>query len=92
MPTPRTPTRHHERLKQQTGFVGWTLGQMEALAGINPQNDAERTALWRPFVMANPGGDSELINAVADYCAQRTFARVKAGELCLLQRHHLYRH
>lgn len=88
----RAVTRPHDRLKALSGFSFWTLGQAEALAGINPQDDRARFALWRPFV-ASHGSNTDaqpLINAVMDHCATITLARIKAGELCLVPRHAMY--
>lgn len=87
----KTIARPHARLRALSGFQGWTLGQAEALSGINPQDHKERIELWRPFVAQYPGGDAQpLIDAVMDHCARITLARIKAGELCLVPRSALY--
>lgn len=38
-----------ETLNRMGGWAGGTIGQAEALAGINVQSHAERAALWNMF-------------------------------------------
>lgn len=88
----RTIARPHDRLKALSGFNFWTLGQAEALSGINPQDAKARAALWQPFVAQhrNDADSQPLIDAVMDHCARITLGRIKAGELCLVPRHAMY--
>lgn len=81
MPTPRTLAKPHARLKALSGFSFWTLGQAEALAGIN-------LAGLDPAAMGTTL--KEQAEGALDHCARITLARVKAGELCLVTRTHLY--
>ena len=57
---------------------------MEALAGINVQSDAERTALWAKFKHLFSADSKTVVNAVMDHCATIAMRRIKRGELSLL--------
>jgi hypothetical protein len=69
---------------------GWspgtgTLAQAEALAGINPQDPAERATLWKRFSHWSAAGHAQMaVDAVVDHCARITMERVRRGELSLL--------
>ena len=73
-----------ETLRSMGGWVGGSIGQAEALAGINVQCAADRTALWQQFRHLFTGDSQTLINAVRDHCAAITMQRIKRGELSLL--------
>lgn len=77
-------TRPAEVLRRLGGWAGGSIGQAEALAGINTQSQAERTALWERFQHLYAGDSQTLINAVMDYCATITLNRIQRGELSLL--------
>lgn len=77
-------TRPAETLRSLGRWVGGTIGQAEALAGINTHSQAERTALWDRFKHLYGGDTQVLINAVMDYCATITLMRIQRGELSLL--------
>lgn len=72
-------------LDQLGGWCGGSIGQMEALAGIDVQNPSERKALWDQFLQMYAGPTQALIDAVMDHCAAITLARIGRGELCLLK-------
>lgn len=76
------------RLRALGGWVGGSIGQAEALAGINTQSVAERTALWNKFRHLFGGDSQALVEAMVDHCAAITLRRIKNGELCLLQAHY----
>lgn len=80
----KTITRPTETLRRMGGWAGGSIGQAEALAGINVQSHAERTALWDKFRHLFRGESQVLVDAVMDYCATITLGRVKRGELSLL--------
>lgn len=73
-----------ERLRKMGGWSGGSLGQAEALAGINVQNDEERRQLWEQFRHLFAGDYTVLFAAVTEHCAMITLAKIAAGELCLL--------
>ncbi len=73
------------RLRALGGWAGGSIGQAEALAGINTQSGAERTALWNKFRHLFGGDSQALVDAVMDHCAAITLRRIKNGELCLLR-------
>jgi hypothetical protein len=72
-------------LDQLGGWCGGSIGQMEALAGIDVQNPSERKALWDQFRQMYVGPTQALFDAVMDHCAQITLARIGRGELCILK-------
>ena len=72
-------------LDQLGGWCGGSIGQMEALAGVDVQNQAERKALWDQFRHLYAGPTQALIDAVMDHCAEITLGRIGRGELCLLK-------
>lgn len=80
----KNKTRPSETLRRLGGWVGGTIGQTEALAGINVQSEAERNALWGQFKHLYSGDSQVLIDAVMDHCAATTLRRVKRGELSIL--------
>lgn len=61
-----------------------SIGQTEALAGINIQSQRERTELWNRFSHLFAGDSQTLIDAVMDHCAAIALERIKRGELCLV--------
>lgn len=75
------------RLQALGGWAGGSIGQTEALAGIDTQSHAERSALWNKFRHLFGGDSQALVDAVMDHCAAITLRRIKNGELCLLQTH-----
>jgi hypothetical protein len=76
--------RASDKLRALAGWCGGSIGQAEALAGINVQNPAERKALWDQFRHLYEGPSQVVIDAVMDHCAEITLDRIKRGELCLL--------
>nr|WP_314711382.1 hypothetical protein [uncultured Comamonas sp.] len=80
----KTKTRPSETLRRLGGWTGGSIGQAEALAGINVQSEAERKALWDQFKHLYSGDSQVLIDAVVDHCAAITLGRVHRGELSLL--------
>ena len=78
-------TRPAEVLRRLGRWSGGTIGQAEALAGINNQSKAERKELWDRFKHLFEGDNQTLVNAVMDHCAAITLERVKRGEISLLQ-------
>lgn len=81
---PRKASRPSETLRRLGGWHGGSIGQAEALAGVNIQSEAERWQLWKQFQYLFFGDTQVLLDAVADHCARITLKRVKRGELCLL--------
>jgi hypothetical protein len=73
-----------EKLRSAGGWMGGSVGQAEALAGINIQSEAERQQLWVQFRHLYPGPPQVLVDAVMDHCAAITLKRLKRGELSLL--------
>lgn len=85
----RKKTRPAETLRRLGGWTGGSIGQAEAMAGINVQSLAERTALWKRFEHLFTGDDTlKLVDAVMDHCASITLRRIKRGVLCLLPHRH----
>jgi hypothetical protein len=82
----RTQIRPSETLRVLGGWSGGTIGQAEALAGINVQDPDERKALWDQFRHLYAGPGQVVIDAVMDHCATITLSRIKRGELSLLPR------
>lgn len=80
----KTTTRPSETLRRMGGWSGGSIGQDEALAGINVQSHAERTALWAKFRNYFSGDSQTLVDMVMDHCAAITLRRIKNGELSLL--------
>ena len=76
--------RPAEALRQLGGWVGGSIGQAEALAGVDVQSGAERSTLWNQFRHLFKGDSQALIDAVMDHCATITLSRIERGELCLL--------
>ena len=76
--------RPAEVLRTLGGWCGGSLGQVEALAGVNVQSHADRAALWGQFRHLFSGDSQTLINAVMDHCAAIALARIERGELSLL--------
>lgn len=73
-----------ERLRKTGGWSGGSIGQAEALAGVNVQNHEERRQLWNQFRHLFGGDTNVLFAAVMEHCAKITLARIAAGKLCLL--------
>jgi len=73
------------KLHRLGGWCGGSIGQMEALAGINIQSHSERVALWAKFRHLFAGPSQELVDAVMDHCAKITLRKIKRGELSLIQ-------
>lgn len=71
-------------LQRLGGWVGGSIGQAEALAGVNVQSQSERQALWLKFRHLFAGDSQCLIDAVMDHCAAITLRRIECGELSLL--------
>lgn len=71
-------------LRRLGGWVGGSIGQAEALAGINVQCHAERVELWQRFRPLYGGDSQALVDAVVSHCAAVTLKRIKRGELSLL--------
>jgi hypothetical protein len=84
MPKVKSKVRPAETLQRLGGWASGSIGQAEALAGINVQSHAERFELWQKF-RSMFGGDSQtLVDAVMDHCAKITLARIQRDELSLL--------
>lgn len=77
-------TRPAETLRRRGGWVGGSIGQMEALAGIDVQSHVERTALWAKFQHLFPCPSQALVEAVMDHCAAIALSRIRRGELSLI--------
>ena len=80
----RQPLRPAQVLQQLGGWHGGSIGQAEALAGINVQSAAERRELWNKFSHLFVGDWQILFAAVMDHCAEITLQRIERGELSLL--------
>ncbi len=80
----KTLSNPSETLRRLGGWVGGSIGQMEALAGVNVQSEAERSALWKKFQGLFRGDSQTLIDAVMNHCAAITLKRIKNGEISLL--------
>ncbi|CAN7618035.1 hypothetical protein LJR189_004625 [Acidovorax delafieldii] len=80
----KNQARPAETLRRMGGWSGGSIGQAEALAGINVQSDTERKALWDQFKHLFTGDSQTLINVVVDHCATITLDRIRRGELSLL--------
>lgn len=80
----RKKIRPSETLRRLGAWCGGSIGQAEALAGINVQDQAERKALWDRFQHMYAGPGQDVIDAVMDHCAAITLNRIKRGELSLL--------
>ena len=80
----KAPSQPAETLRRKCGWAGGSIGQMEALAGINIQSERERQALWAKFKHLYGGDSQVLISAVMNHCARIVVRRVKKGELSLL--------
>jgi hypothetical protein len=80
----RAKPRASVTLQRLGGWVGGSIGQSEALAGINVQSQTERAALWHNFSHLFAGDSQVLIDTVMDHCAAITLRRIKRGELSLI--------
>lgn len=60
-----------------------SIGQIEALAGVNPQNEAERQELWQQFSHLYALPNHAAMNAVMLHCKAIAAKRANAGELTL---------
>lgn len=76
--------RPAETLRRLGGWASNSIGQMEALAGVNVQCQREREALWSKFRHLYFGDTETLLKAVMDHCAKITLERIKRSELSLL--------
>ena len=76
--------RPSETLRRMGRWAPGSIGQMEALAGVNVQSHMERVALWDKFRHLFDGEPQVLVDAVMDHCAAITLRRIKLGELSLL--------
>lgn len=86
---PPLSTRPRDQLVALARAVGSNLssiGEFEALAGIDLQCAAERSALWWQFRHLFTGPSQVLIDAVVDCCAGIALQRIAAGELALVGR------
>jgi len=79
-----TKDRPADALQKLGGWCGGSIGQTEALAGINVQSHVERAALWQQFSHLFNGDTQALIDAVMDHCASIALERIERGELSLL--------
>lgn len=77
-------SRPSETLRRMGGWAGGSIGQAEALAGIDVHSEDERKALWDQFKHLFAGDSQTLIDAVIDHCAVITLNRVKRGEMSIL--------
>ena len=88
MPAKRTrapqPLEPRDVLSRLGGWAGGSIGQAEALAGINVQSATERAALWDQFRHLFLSDRKTLFAAVMNHCAAITLERVARGELSLL--------
>lgn len=83
----RPTTRPVETLRRLGGWASGSVGELEALAGINVQCHAERAALWNKF--RHLSGDPLVMHAqVMDHCASIALRRINRREICLLRRHY----
>jgi len=77
-------TRPTETLRRLGRWACGSVGQLEALAGVNVQNEDERRALWGQFAHLYSGDKRVLLDTVMDHCAAIALRRINRGELCLL--------
>lgn len=84
----QTKTSPMQTLRRLGGWIGGSVGQAEALAGINVQSEAERKALWDQFQHLFSGEPQVLLDAVMNHCAAITLKRLRRGELSLLPSTH----
>lgn len=77
--------RPSDILRRLGGWSTGSIGQTEALAGINVQSHFERTALWNRFRHLFQGEPQVLVDAVMDHCAAIALRRIKRGEMSLLK-------
>lgn len=70
-------------LARSAGCCISTVGDVEALAGVNVTSIDDRAAVWRLFSAGNPS-PRELFDAVMEHCAAIALARIARGELCLI--------
>lgn len=76
--------RPAEVLRRLGQWCGGSIGQTEALAGVNIQSESERRELWAQFAHLSFGDTQLLIDAVMDHCAEIALGRIERGEICLL--------
>ena len=77
-------TRPFHILRRLGGWSGGSIGQMEALAGVNVHSHAERTSLWAKFQHLFSGPSQQLVDAVMDHCAAIALDRINRGDLSLI--------
>lgn len=70
---------------RQIGCRLGTLGDVEQLAGLNIQSEAERRDLWNQFRHLFSGPTQNLLDAVMDHCSAIALTRITKGELCLVR-------
>ncbi len=76
--------RPSQVLRRLGGWSGGSIGQAEALAGINIQCERERQALWQQFRHLAGEDPMVVVEAVMDHCAAVALDRVRRGEMSLL--------
>lgn len=77
--------RPSQVLRRLGGWSGGSIGQAEALAGINVQCTQERMALWQQFQHLAGEDPMVVVDAVMDHCAAVALDRVRRGEMSLLR-------
>ena len=82
---------NRDRLQALGRWVGGSIGQAEALAGIDPQNSAERQQLWSKFKHLYGEPAPVLVGAVSEHCATLTLQRLAEGKLSLLHGTYFWR-
>lgn len=76
------------RLAANIGCNLSSIGDVEQLAGVNIQSNAERTALWWQFRDLFSGPPAATFAAVMDHCSKIALERIERGELCLIRTVH----
>ncbi len=86
--TPATRTSHKQlnAVEQHLQRHPTCIGNIEALAGVNPQDKAERAELWNRYrhMFAKP--DMAAFRAVMADCKKTAAQRLERGEFCLIPR------
>ena len=77
-----------DAMARKAGCRLGTIGDIERLAGIDTNNNAERKALWDQFRHLYRAPSQDLINAVMDHCSKIAIRRIKAGKLSLIRTCH----
>jgi hypothetical protein len=80
----RKKERPRDKLYRLGGWVGGSIGQIEALAGVDVQSVEERRELWWKFSHLFGAETQLLFDAVMDHCSSVALNRIARGEMSLL--------